>query len=206
MRICVALRSRWMLTGLATLAWLHALSATPQEKPGFFISGKVTSGHAVIPGATVTAIDAASGEKYVGWTGVDGRYGIRVTAAGTYHVSAEMIAFQAANRDVTVSSSGATADLALTLLSQVARPVPSASRNPAASGNPAARGGGANRGFQSLSVMQGEGSGDQANDASQIVPPGMPVPGLSSDAPTESVAFSGNESAATTFGMSTDEA
>src|SRR5579864_6277011 len=200
MRICVALRSRWMLTGLATLAWLHALSATPQEKPGFFISGKVTSGNAVIPGATVTAIDAASGEKYVGWTGVDGRYGIRVTAAGTYHIRAEMIAFQAANRDVTVSSSGATADLTLTLLSQVARPVPSAPRNPAA------RGGGANRGFQGLSVMQGEGSGDQPNDASQIVPSGMPVPGLSSDAPTESVAFSGNESAATTFGMSTDEA
>ena len=200
MRICVAFHSRWMLTGLATLLWVHGASATPQENSaGFVISGTVTSGNAVIPGATVTAIGAASGEKYVGWTGVDGRYGIRVNAAGTYHVRAEMIAFQAANRDVTVSSSGATADLALTLLSQVARPVPSASRNPAARG-------GANRGFQSLSVMQGEGSRDQANDASQIVPPGMPVPGLSSDAPTESVAFSGNESAATTFGMSTDEA
>src|SRR5580700_381979 len=155
MRIRVAFCSRWMLTGLATLLWVHAASATPQENsPGFFISGTV------IPGATVTAIGAASGEKYVGWTGVDGRYGIRVSAAGTYHIRAEMIAFQAANRDVTVSSSGATADLTPTLLSQVARPVPSASRNPAARG-------GTNRGFQSLSVMQGEGSRDQANDASQ---------------------------------------
>ena len=63
------------------------------------------------------------------------------------------------------------------------------------------------RGFQSLSVMQGLAASEASNSngADQIVPAGMPIPGVAADAATESVSFSGNNSNVGMFGMSTDE-
>jgi len=55
--------------------------------------------------------------------------------------------------------------------------------------------------------MQGLASADAGNGsgADQIVPSGMPVPGIAPDIATESVSFSGSTSGVGMFGMSTDE-
>ena len=55
--------------------------------------------------------------------------------------------------------------------------------------------------------MQGLASADTGNGsaADQIVPSGMPVPGIAPDIATESVSFSGSTSGVGMFGMSTDE-
>ncbi|HXY50900.1 MAG TPA: TonB-dependent receptor [Terriglobales bacterium] len=167
------------------------------------IAGVVTSGNTVIPGATVTATDSATGSKYVSWTGLNGRYSIQVPAAGQYTVRAEMTAFQPLTREVTAAPPGASVDFNLNLLSRTAPSEPRPG-SPSQMSQRAAAAGNLIRGFQSLSVLQSEAT-DQASNAGQVVPSGMPVPGLSPDAATESVAVSGNESAANTFGMSTDE-
>ena len=55
--------------------------------------------------------------------------------------------------------------------------------------------------------MQGLAAADtgNGNGADQIVPSGMPVPGMAPDVATESVSFSGSNSGVGMFGMSTDE-
>src|SRR4029077_10761968 len=63
----------------------------------------------------------------------------------------------------------------------------------------------AGRGFQSQAVLQGVATADAGNGVDQIVPSGMPVPGISPDVATESVSFSGSASGIGMFGMSTDE-
>jgi hypothetical protein len=56
-------------------------------------------------------------------------------------------------------------------------------------------------------VMQGLAGADagSGSGADQIVPSGMPVPGIAPDVATESVSFSGRNSGVGMFGMSTDE-
>ena len=54
---------------------------------------------------------------------------------------------------------------------------------------------GGGRGFQSLSVFQsGAGQDTAGGSMSDVVPSGMPVPGIAPDSATESVAVSGNTS------------
>ncbi len=55
--------------------------------------------------------------------------------------------------------------------------------------------------------MQGLAASEASNSngADQIVPAGMPIPGVAADAATESVSFSGSNSSVGMFGMSTDE-
>ena len=58
-----------------------------------------------------------------------------------------------------------------------------------------ANAGGGGRGSQSLSVFQSAGGQDAGGGSmSDLVPAGMPVPGIASDSATESVAVSGNTS------------
>ena len=180
---------------------LVAVSSLAQDAPPaqtFSISGVVKSGNSLIPGATVTVSDAATGAKTTTSTDINGTYALQVPAAGKYEVRVEMPAFATGTREIVLEGPTGRADVELTLLSRTQQAARS-QQQPAT----AAR---ANRGFQSLSVMQGmAAAAEGAGGSDQIVPSGMPVPGVAADAATESVSFSGSASGVGMFGMSTDE-
>jgi hypothetical protein len=187
--------------GLYMLAFLllAALSSLAQDAPAtqtFSISGLVKSGNTPIPGATVTAFNS-TGEKTATSTDLDGAYSIQVTAAGKYQLRVEMPAFAPTTREVVVENPASRADLELALLSRTQQAAHTEPR-PAATAR-------ANRGFQSLAVMQGMADAAGGGSADQIVPSGMPVPGMAGDTVTESVSISGSGSGVGMFGMSTDE-
>ncbi len=166
--------------------------------PNFVIAGVVKSGNSPLPGATVTVVNQSTGEKVVTWSDIDGSYGIQVSAAGRYAVSAEMAAFAPSMREVEVSDSPARTDLTMVLASRAQQAARSVQRQTMASGS---------RGFQSLAVLQGEAAAGSSinNPGDQVVPQGMPIPGIAPDAATESIAVSGNASGAGLFGMNSDE-
>src|ERR1700678_1857768 len=66
------------------------------------IHGVVKSGHMPIPGAGVSATNAASNEQVNAWTDVDGSYVLRIPADGKYNVRVQMAAFAASAQDVTL--------------------------------------------------------------------------------------------------------
>ena len=145
----------------------------------------------------MTATDSA-GQKAVTSTDLDGTYVLQVPAPGHYTVRAEMSAFAPITREVVVAGTSTQADLGLVLLSRVQQPGRPEQR-------PAARNGGG-RGFQSLSVTQGDlGDTSSSNANDQIVPAGMPMPGVDPNAATESIAVSGNNTSMTMSAMSGDE-
>jgi trimeric autotransporter adhesin len=163
---------------------------------GGLIHGLVKSGNMPLPGVTVTAVNTLTGQKATSWTDVDGTYSLQVPANGRYVVRAQMSAFAPLTHEVIVNASNRnlTADLEMVLLSRAQQAQPSDTQRQVATALGALGGAGRNgRGFQSLSVTQSEGS-EGNGGADQIAPAGMPVPGLSPDAATESVAISGNTS------------
>ncbi|HUE51036.1 MAG TPA: TonB-dependent receptor [Terriglobales bacterium] len=164
----------------------------------FVIAGTVKSGNTQVPGATVTALNQSTGEKVVTWSDIDGSYAVQVSAAGRYTVSAEMAAFAPSTREVEVSDSPARTDLTVVLASRAQQAARSIQRQTMASGS---------RGFQSLAVLQGEAAAGSSinNPGDQVVPQGMPIPGIAPDAATESIAVSGNAPGAGLFGMNSDE-
>src|SRR5262249_44507976 len=115
--------------------------------------------------------------------------------------------------EISVNESMARTDMDLILQSRAQQPAP---QHPAAPRPQSARtnqnggrqqgwaGAPANRGFQSLAGIQKD-AGDNASAESQIVPSGMPVPGIAPDAATESVSITGNTSGVGMFGLSSDE-
>lgn len=162
-----------------------------------------------IPGATVTAINAATRQKTSTWTDVDGSYALPVRVAGTYFVRTQMTGFAPAFLRLEVSGTKPEerADLELVLASRYKGPTPGerqgmpgrANANAGAPGRPGMNGNGR---FQSLSVMQGEESGDfQQNN---VAPAGMPIPGIAPTTSTESVEVSGNGEG-NMSGMSSEE-
>ena len=188
--------------GLLVPGGLRAQSS-PAEIPipatqGGIVHGLVKSGNMPLPGATVTAVNTLTGQKAIAWTGVDGRYVLEVPANGRYVLRAQMAAFALLTHEVVIApaTNNVQADLEMVLLSraQQAAPSPLQAQIAAALGA-AAPGGSANnpgrRGFQSLALNQSEGADQAANGADQIAPTGMPVPGISPDSATESVAVSG---------------
>ncbi|HEX3352313.1 MAG TPA: TonB-dependent receptor [Terriglobales bacterium] len=183
--------------GLLLLAVAGSMAQDAPPPQTYSISGVVKSGNAPIPGATVTATNSSSGEKTSTSSDLDGTYTLPVAGSGKYELRADMPAFAPGTREIIIDHTAGRADLELTLQSrtqQAAR----AARSPSA----AAR---ANRGFQSLSVMQGMADAANGGSGDQIVPSGMPVPGMAGDAATESVSISGSGSGVGMFGMSTDE-
>jgi hypothetical protein len=179
-------------------------SSLPTPDPGSagstvvtLLEGRVRSGNIAIPGATVSATNSATHQKFVRWTQADGSYRLELPAAGDYSVSVLMVAFAAVTQQVHVSAGTKDLDFRITLLS----------RSESASGSTNARAGGMNSGFQSLSVTSGE-TGDNSNTTQgneSVAPSGMPVPGVPPTVSTESVAVSGSSSSANMFGMSTDD-
>ncbi len=174
-----------------------ALAQDAPAVPTFSISGVVKSGNTPIPGATVTATNTSTQQKTTTSTDTNGAYTFQVVQ-GKYELRVEMAAFAPSTRAVVLGEPGTRADLELTLLSRTQQAV-RAPQRPANSAN--------GRGFQSMAVMQGLAAADSGNSGGndQIVPSGMPVPGIAPDIATESVSFSGNSSGVGMFGMNTDE-
>jgi hypothetical protein len=150
------------------------------------LRGLVKSGNMPIPGASVSAASALTRQQINTSTDVDGTYRLTIPADGRYTVQVQMAAFAAGKQEVVFDTShqDIQANFELVLLSRV-RQAASEQRQATAE----------RRGFQNLSVFQ-SGSGQDSSNSSMgdVVPSGMPVPGLSSDSATESVAIAGNTS------------
>ena len=189
----VAMRHIALLLLVATTS----LAQDAPAAPAFSLTGVVKSGNTPIPGATVTATNSSTQEKTATSTDTNGAYTLQV-AQGKYELRVEMSAFAPGTREIVLGAPSTHADLELTLLSRTQQATRTQQRTATA---------GAGRGFQSLAVMQGLASADAGNGggADQIVPSGMPVPGIAPDVATESVSFSGSTSGVGMFGMSTDE-
>ena len=194
-----------ILTGcLRALAQVPAPSAPPRVEPRvstapqpgagqssvateYKVQGLVKSGNIPVPGATITAVNPANGNKITGWTRADGTFQLSLPQ-GEYVVRAQMAAFAVATQRVAVNAANPDAHVTLQLTLQ--------SRVQSAGGMGTRGGmGAAMRGFQTLAAMQAEAEGQsQNNGAESVVPSGMPVPGIPSTVATESVAVSGSNS------------
>src|SRR3974390_1627404 len=175
-------------------------SSIPGEQAQMFtLEGKVKSGNTLIPGATVTATNAATQAKAVGWSRTDGSYSVMLLAAGDYEVRVQMVGFAVATQHVNVGVSAPHPQVSfqMTLLSRAQN----------AAGAAYAHGGaGGNRGFQALAVVAAEANNNAsgAGSTDSVAPAGMPVPGIPPSIATESVAVSGSSSG-NVFDMSSDE-
>lgn len=171
----------------------HAQDAPPQPAGGT-IHGVVKAGNLGIPGAAVSISPGStslgsSADKISTWTDVDGRYSVAVAAYATYTVQVQMFAFANKTQPVVVDAShqNVQANFELTLLSRTRETTP----QPRRQGDSAA----AQRGFQSLSTLQSMGGAEAGgNSINDVVPSGMPVPGIDPNSATESIAVSGNTS------------
>src|ERR1051326_7538938 len=145
------------------------------QKPAtrIVIQGVVRSENIPIPGASVTATNANTGEKVISSTDPNGQYHIQLPAAGSYVIEISMAAFAAASKEATAE------DPAIPLRLDFNLTLASRSQQKAAQPRPAV--GFRGRGSQRLQVEQ-----------TAAVEP-------SADAPSESVSVLGN-TAATTFG------
>src|SRR5579863_1215415 len=182
---------RCALVGVVALLAIESTYAQTQPAPPATgtIHGIVKSGNMPIPGAAVSISLASSSEKISTWTDVDGSYSVAVPADGSYTVRVEMIAFSNSTQQVTVDQShqNVQANFELTLLSRTREASP-APRRPAGSAA-------AQRGFQTLSALQNMAGQDAGGNAmNDVVPSGMPVPGIDPNSATESIAVSGNTS------------
>jgi hypothetical protein len=152
-----------------------------------------------IPGAGVSSTNSATKEQVNTWTDVDGSYQLRLSSDGHYTLQVQMAAFAGSSQDVVLDAthSDVQANFELVLLSRAREAHPEQQRRANAGGG---------RGFQSLSVFQ-SGAGQDAAGGSMgdVVPSGMPVPGIAPDSATESVAVSGNNTSSSFNAMSADE-
>jgi hypothetical protein len=142
-----------------------------------------------IPGAQVSISLGSSAQKSAVWTDVDGIYSAAVPSYGSYTVRVEMIAFASSTQQVVIDAThqNVPANFELTLLSRTH----AASEQARRPNGPAV----AQRGFQTLSAMQNPAAQDAGgNTMSDVVPSGMPVPGIDPNSATESIAVSGNNS------------
>lgn len=164
-------------------------SAQSPSAQGGKISGIVKSGNMPIPGAAVSISLGSSSNKISTWTDVDGSYSATVPSYGAYTVQVQMVAFANRAQQVAIDAShqNAKADFELILLSRT-HDAPAAPRRSGGQGSP-------QRGFQSLSVIQSLAGQDAGGSSmSDVVPSGMPVPGVDPNSATESIAVSGNTS------------
>ena len=141
-----------------------------------------------IPGAAISVSRDSSTEKITAWTDIDGSYSVILPAYGAYTVSVEMAAFAKSSQTVVIDAShqNAQANFELMLLSRTQQPRREA---PQARGDANGR-----RGFQQLSIAASGAGQDSSDPMSEVVPAGMPVPGISQDSATESVSVQGNTS------------
>ncbi len=154
------------------------------------IHGVVKSGNMPIPGAAVVVSADNSEHKISTWTDVDGSYSAPVAANGTYNVAVQMMAFANSAQKIIIDAShqNVVANFELTLLSRSHQVTPQPARRPTGQAP-------AQRGFQTLSALQNAAGQDASgNTMSDVVPSGMPIPGVDPNGATESIAVSGNTS------------
>ena len=118
-----------------------------------------------------------------------------IPGAGHYTLTTQMAAFSPASRNVDVENVYTLVDFNVVLLSRSEQP-----KTEEHAQTPTSVGG--NRGFRTLGVVQGENAQDSSSNE-QVVPSGMPIPGIAADSASESIAVSGNSSGVSM--MSTDE-
>ena len=152
------------------------------------IHGVVKSGNMPIPGATVSISLASSTEKMTAWTDVDGGFSATVSSNGTYTIRVEMMAFANGTQQVVIDAThqNVQVNFEMTLLSRTQQAVP----QPRRPGGQVT----SQRGFQTLAALQNSSGQDAGNGFNDVVPSGMPVPGVDPNSATESVAVSGNAS------------
>lgn len=172
-------------------------SSQVAPNPAGTVHGIVKSGNMPIPGAEVSIAPESGLNKIHTWTDVDGSYSAALPSYGSYSVLVHMVGFDDSIQRVVIDASKQNAELnfGLTLLSRTREPGP----QPQRSGNQLA----AQRGFQTLQAMQ-MGTQDSSGALTDIVPSGMPVPGIDPNSATESIAVSGTGSNALNS-MSGDE-
>jgi carboxypeptidase family protein/TonB-dependent receptor-like protein len=164
--------------------------ATIQNQPVGAIRGLVRAGDSPIPGVTISVANVTSPSTNISTsTDVDGTYSVPIAAYGTYRVSIQMMAFAEISREVTLDAAHPIVQVngELTLLSRTRVPSPTPAR-------PTDQRVASRRGFQNLSILQNTNSQDAGAPSNDIVPSGMPVPGMDSTSATESVTVAGNNS------------
>ena len=154
--------------------WAQAAAQTAAPSAALrSIHGVVKSGNMPIPGAGVSATNAATNEQVNTWTDVDGSYALRIPADGNYSVRVQMAAFAVSAQEVALDPAhqDVQANFELVLLSrarEVRNEVPNHEAHGNAAGNNAGHAGGENpqqrangggRGFQSLSVFRADWAG-----------------------------------------------
>ena len=170
----------------AAVAGGYPLDAQQAVSSGCRLSGRVTAGSAVLPGVSLVAL---TGETVVAATSteVDGSYLLAVPP-GTYRLKSELTGFTGAQQDVTLSGTPCelVTNVQLTLAPRTAR----------AAASPQTATGRGNR-FETLNVQTQQASAaaetaqperEAAEAATRLLLP----PGFSTEAPTESLAVTGN--------------
>jgi len=178
------------LTGLSAQSELAPNQpASPTPQVAGTVHGVVKSGSTPIPGAAVSISVDSSTLKISTWSDVDGTYTAAVPSYGSYTVAVQMIAFANSTQRVVIDADhlSVVANFELTLLSRTHEATPQPRRPTGQTG--------AQRGFQTLSALQNmAGQDTSGNPAGDVVPSGMPVPGIDPNSATESIAVSGNTS------------
>ncbi len=201
-RSAVCSLARAIVAGMLICGWC-VLGLGAQDAPGVAsqtgkcsIAGVVTSGTTPLPGVAITAKLPDGREAGATATDSNGTYEVRVPAAAVYTIQAELAAFATVTREVTVAAGSCSAriDLPMTLASRAAALV--APKAQTASAAPARGAAPPQRGFQSLSVVENAtgvetpaaSPEEEAARANLQLPPGF-----SADAPTETLATTGNQ-------------
>ena len=155
------------------------------------LQGTVTSNRTPLPGATVTAAHTAGSETVSTITDINGTYSLRLKTSGKYHVTVDMTAFsgQARDVDITDASKPVVGNFELSLLSRTQR---------AEIAQRGQRGGAATPAEPQAAP---EDPLAASNPAATVVPAELALPGMSNDAPTESVAIAGNTASPAFGGM-----
>jgi trimeric autotransporter adhesin len=157
-------------------------SAQPPSNQSSSVQPSPTQSPASQPSSTQAS------PKITTWTDVDGSYSAAVPANGTYTIAVQMVTFAHGAQKVIIDATHQTpqANFEITLQSRTREPNPQPRRQVGQANQ---------RGFQTLSAMQNMAAADQSgNQLSDVVPSGMPVPGVDPNSATESIAVSGNTS------------
>ena len=198
----LAQTSRWM-----ALLWIvqifaysiaaHAQTPIPAASlTGGSIAGLVKSGNTPIPGATVTASNTLTGQKVTTWTNVAGQYSLHVPANGRYVVKAQMPAFAVITGEALINAANSTQHVDLEIVLASRSQVPADAGTSASNATQRASTG-SGRGYQSLSVLNGEGAGLAASSGSDSAGSlDTPLAGVSANIATPSVSVAGNATAA----------
>src|SRR5215475_1837133 len=169
------------------------ITAQTQLGGGAVIEGIVRFKQGPVPGAVVTAVNAATSKTAKVITEVNGQYILKVADTGTYHVTVDMSGFSAESADVEVmdASKPVQKDFGLSLLTEVQRAA-NETRARSAPARSAANGGGRGNTPDETEAETPADQPDQNPFAELQANPSAALPGMTTDAATESVAVTGN--------------